>query len=300
MTGSGNSELGKLSIDADRYLKFLDGEDCSQSDAPRHETIEETRERILASNASKCSNESKSSFASEHEESLSESPISSRSSYPLVFLGIFIISLGFCCGLWFVRHLFISEARLVFSSGNGLIVNAEKSRAPAATLISRLSVLTTLMPWDSNAAGLKARAHVARGEFDLAMENVNRSLSYDPTNIDALFAKANVNHELKRSSSLEHITALTSIIKLKPDFVPAYRNRSNALERIGRTSEAIDDLSTALSLNPDVPEVLIERARLHASNGSRSSACTDYRKFVEIKESKLNDGLNSQWASYCR
>ena len=300
MTGSDENELGKISIDADRYLKSLDGGDCSQSDAPRPETIEETRERILASNASNRSNASRPSFESHRENSSKESPISPRSSYSLLFLGLFIISLGFCFGLWFVRHLFISEARLVFSSGNGLTVNAEKSRAPAATVISRLSVLTTLMPWDSNAAGLKARAHVARGEFDLALENVNRSLSRDPNNIDALFAQTNANYELERSSNLEHIRALTSIIQLKPDFAPAYRNRSNALERIDRTSEAIDDLSKALSLNPDVPEVLIERARLHASNGSRSSACGDYRKFIEIKGSKLDKDLNSQWSSYCR
>ena len=46
MTGSDENDLGKISIDADRYLKSLDVGDFSQSDAPRPETIEETRERI--------------------------------------------------------------------------------------------------------------------------------------------------------------------------------------------------------------------------------------------------------------
>lgn len=111
MTGSDENELGKISVDADRYLKSIDGGDSSQSDAPRTETIEETRERILASNASNLSNVSKPAFESHRENSSKESPISSQSSYALLFLGLFIISLGFCSGLWFVRHLFISEAR---------------------------------------------------------------------------------------------------------------------------------------------------------------------------------------------
>jgi len=302
MTASDEIEISKISTDADRYLKSLDGVDSSESDKPRLETIEETRERIKASNGSSESSVSASSFEPCRDDLSREKPIPSKSVYSLLVLVLFIISLGFCFGLWYVRYLFISEARLVFASGSGLTVNAEESRVPAATVISRLSVLTTLIPWDSHAAGLKARAHVARGEFDLALEYVNRSLSRNPQNIDALFARANANHELERSSNLEHIRALTSIIKLRPDFVAAYRNRSSALQRLDRISEAIDDLSMALTLNPGVPEVLLKRASLHASNGSQSSACDDYRQFVEVEGAKsdyIDNNKLKQWAAYC-
>jgi hypothetical protein len=90
---------------------------------------------------------------------------------------------------------------------------------------------------------------------------------------------------------------------LKPDFVAAYRNRSSAFQRVDRISEAIDDLSTVLALNPGVPEVLLKRANLHASNGSQSSACIDYRRFFEVEGAKsdnIDDNNRKQWASYCR
>jgi lipoprotein NlpI len=68
---------------------------------------------------------------------------------------------------------------------------------------------------------------------------------------------------------------LDEALKLKPDYLDAYRMRAGALQCLDRRDDAIADLTAALAQSKD-PEIYRQRGRLHWDDGQFAAAADDF------------------------
>ena len=80
----------------------------------------------------------------------------------------------------------------------------------------------------------------------------------------------------------EAITHYAAALKLKPDFLEAYRNRGRTYYFLNEYTEAIQDYSKAIELAPKYVELYHDRGLVYFAKGDLDSAFEDYNKGIEL------------------
>jgi len=127
----------------------------------------------------------------------------------------------------------------------------------------------------------------------LALDYFNNVLNIDPTNIEALYAKAMFFQESAEYNKA--IETYTSIINIKPDYKFAYFNLGYIhLVYLKVYNVAIDYFSKAIAVAPDYYEAFYNRGYSYELRGDIFNAKKDYKTALELKTNyqKAIDGLN--------
>ena len=135
----------------------------------------------------------------------------------------------------------------------------------------------------SGAYRLRANALEELGEYDKAMADVDRALSFDPNDVRAILTKADILSAQDKFS--DALLVLDSAIAAHPKhryITGLWKDRAWTRTQIGDIDGAFDDLNRALDHGDNSPWTWYWRAKLHARNGDPKTAFADFRKSLEI------------------
>ena len=120
------------------------------------------------------------------------------------------------------------------------------------------------------------------GQFEQALNSINRALLNDSTDIEYMSYKANIYYEMGKP--LEAIAEWDHVLKLYPDYDWGYYRRGWFKELMGDYDGAIEDLSMSIVLDPKYSYAYSSRGDIYQKQGKRELAEADFRKIVEIEK----------------
>src|SRR5882672_9760269 len=94
--------------------------------------------------------------------------------------------------------------------------------------------------------------------------------AWPQTTADSLFASAQRKFTFHDNDGAIH--DLTELIRMRPDFVPAYQNRGLAYLDKGDIDRAIQDFNEAIRLKPDYWRAFLVRCMAYNTHGERTHA----------------------------
>lgn len=118
------------------------------------------------------------------------------------------------------------------------------------------------------------------GDFNQALDTINKELAKNAYNIELLTLKAQVLH--KKEQYADEITIYNSLINLIPNSAEHFAARGLAYHAIDEHNQTMADLSTAIELEPDNGYRYASRAFIKDYLGDHLGALDDYNKAVEL------------------
>jgi Tetratricopeptide repeat len=128
-------------------------------------------------------------------------------------------------------------------------------------------------------------AHVAMGEANRGIEEMKKSISLDPTQVN--------NYDYLCSTLVRHhreneaLDLWKQLLKINPDASQALENEVRLLFSLERYSEAISELEAAVLRYPDVPRIGLELGQAYAYTGNSEKSIAASEKVVEADSSAL-------------
>lgn len=113
-----------------------------------------------------------------------------------------------------------------------------------------------------------------------AIEAYKKMELLDPSNREILYRMSACYGALKNYK--KEVELLSYVIRINSKDETMYEHRATALSRMGRSKEAIDDLTIMISQAPEVPEAYMRRAAEFEKLKDFQSALTDYSKAIEL------------------
>lgn len=140
-----------------------------------------------------------------------------------------------------------------------------------------------LAPGDIRSVLAKINILKLKKAYDEAIEEIDKRLITDPTNVLLLNQRASMwGRKLEYRKSLDD---LTKCINLNPPGELAwivYVNRAKASCELGRLDSAIEDCTTAVGIAPRCAFVFFERASVLRRAGNRSGALSDFNEAIKL------------------
>lgn len=121
--------------------------------------------------------------------------------------------------------------------------------------------------------------HFELGEYNSALDCINRAILMDSTRTDYLKTKVNCLYESGRTK--DAIDVLGTYIEKEPDDFFGYYRRGFIKSCTDDIDGAINDYTTSLVLEPRYTYALIERANCYKLKGNTNAANADYKKAIE-------------------
>jgi len=109
----------------------------------------------------------------------------------------------------------------------------------------------------STALSSRGNILVAIGAPNHALEDLERALELDPTNVFALYGRGSARFDLGDLAGA--LSDYTMAIDFQPDLLPLVFARANTFSALGRHTEAIADYDRVVAGQPGDPVVLTNR-----------------------------------------
>jgi len=117
------------------------------------------------------------------------------------------------------------------------------------------------------------------GQYEKAIENYNKIIELEPSNIKAYYNRGLANQKLRLYDKA--IKDFTRTIQLKSDYIQAYFERGNVYFDKGLNKEAIEDYSKTLETNPDDVNSLFNRGLAYKRMKNYKAAYQDFKKVCD-------------------
>ena len=127
-----------------------------------------------------------------------------------------------------------------------------------------------------------AECHYENGDFSQALENINKALNIDSTDVDNMSLKANYYYEMGEPELA--VAEWNVILKKVPDYAWGYYRRGWFKELMGDNDGAIDDLSMAIVLDPEYAYSYASRGDIYKKMGKTELAEADFKKVIELED----------------
>lgn len=127
-------------------------------------------------------------------------------------------------------------------------------------------------------------------DFDGAIEDYDKAIKLNKSNIDAYFNRGTCELALKDFKSA--MNDFNKAIELDPKFVKAYYSRATVFVSQAKYAQAIPDLDKAIELDHTIPNVLTLRGQIRAQTGNKKGACEDFNKAKEIGDKEADSYIN--------
>jgi len=118
------------------------------------------------------------------------------------------------------------------------------------------------------------------GDFQGALNQLDRALALDPANGSALARRGMVKTELKDTD--EALQDFNQAIKLDPDNFSAYLGRGLLHRQLKDTEGSLADLNQAIKLAPNLPQLYLARGRTCAEAGMAKKAIQDFSQALQL------------------
>ena len=128
-----------------------------------------------------------------------------------------------------------------------------------------------------------AMCYIELGNYAQALDNINRALNIDNTDIYNKIYKADIDYELGNDSLA--IAEWDEILIEYPDYGWGYYRRGWYKELTGDLDGAIEDLSVSIVLEPTDAYTYFTRGDVYLKLGKRELAEADYKKVIELEDS---------------
>lgn len=115
---------------------------------------------------------------------------------------------------------------------------------------------------------------------DQAIDDFTHALALDPQRLPAYNNRGNALNLLGRYE--DAITDFQHALELDPDYAPAHLGLSTALRSLKRYDEALAAADAGLVLRPDLPHLHISRAQILQSLGRAAEALEEYERGIQL------------------
>jgi tetratricopeptide (TPR) repeat protein len=119
----------------------------------------------------------------------------------------------------------------------------------------------------------------------MALASYDRALKVQPNNVEALYNRGLILHELKRFD--EALASYDRALTRQPDFADALNNRGNTLHELKRFEEALASYNRTLMLRPNFAEANYNLGLTLTKLGHLSEARTALERAVALAPSKV-------------
>lgn len=118
------------------------------------------------------------------------------------------------------------------------------------------------------------------GDYNMALDCINRSLQIDPDNVDAITTKGDILGDLGDYDGA--IREWTTYIDLVPDYFGGYYRRGFFEDYSERTDEALSDYEMAILLEPKDAYAHLGKGDMLMRKGDSENALDEYKKVIEL------------------
>jgi len=207
--------------------------------------------------------------------------ISERYSY-LSSVGLFLI-IAFFLEKYFVSagSLFpkIMIAAIVLYFSFMVVITYNRMSVWKSSLILFNDILEKY-PDSEIALNNRASIRINRGEFDEALQDLNKSISFDSTYFQAIYNRAIVKR--KKDDMYGSLLDYNRVLRLNPDFVDALYNRGNINKDLHSYTEAISDYTKVIAKQPSYWQAYNNRALCKIAIKDYPSAIKDLTITIDI------------------
>ncbi|MBX3492309.1 MAG: sulfotransferase [Parvibaculum sp.] len=124
-------------------------------------------------------------------------------------------------------------------------------------------------------------AHLAAGRHDHAGQAAAQVLKFEPQNPDALHLLGLV--ALRKGDAANAEKLIAAAAALMPRHVNVWVNLGNAQREQGKLDEALLAYGRAELLDPDNPEIFLNRGLLYRDNSHALSALSSFKRLIELR-----------------
>ena len=128
-----------------------------------------------------------------------------------------------------------------------------------------------------------ANCHFELGEHESALNDINKALNMDSTDVNYMSFKANILYEMGKPELA--IKEWDKVLEQYPDYDWGYYRRGWFKEQTGQLDDAIEDLTMSIVLDPDYSYAYASRGDIYMKQGKRELAEADFKKVIEIEDS---------------
>ncbi|MGB4293161.1 MAG: tetratricopeptide repeat protein [Bacteroidales bacterium] len=180
------------------------------------------------------------------------------------------------------------------------LVNVEKGNTDYLTLLAKAQLAT------GNASGAilsysrmidagvldaslfirRAECYVKTGEFEKAMKDIDKFLEFYPENKEALRMAGRTASAM--GDNLKGISFFTKNIEYHPGDPECYIDRANSYFAGKSWELAAGDYGMALDLNPELPDVWLNKGIALVNTGKTEDACFDFRRAYSLGNKKAS------------
>src|SRR2546427_2622597 len=141
----------------------------------------------------------------------------------------------------------------------------------------------------------KGNALFHQGKYQEALSDYDKALSFNPTNIGAIYNKALTLDELGRIS--EAIASYEKVLDITPNDTGALNNLGLDFDNLGNHIKAISYYDKVLAISPDDTDALYNKGLAYDSLGMHDKAVFYYRNVFDIDPTDV-DALNKLNLTY--
>lgn len=127
-----------------------------------------------------------------------------------------------------------------------------------------------------------AQCYYELGDYDSALQNINRALELDSTKVQYIPFKANVLYEMGNGKGA--ITEWDKYLAIFPEHGFGYYRRGWFKSLLGDDDGAIEDFTMSVTLDPEDSHSYVSRGDVYLRQGKSELAKADYQKVVEIED----------------
>jgi predicted Zn-dependent protease len=120
------------------------------------------------------------------------------------------------------------------------------------------------------------------GKWDSARAEFEKELAIDPNDCVAQWKLGNTMLE-EGDAAAEALPALSASIQRCPSLAQARVDHARALIKLGRQSEALPDLLSALKTNPDEPSIHFLLASVYRAQGNTAQAQAEMQTYGRLQ-----------------
>ncbi len=144
-----------------------------------------------------------------------------------------------------------------------------------------------LCPDSANYLGLRGRAYLGLGNYDLAMFDFDKAISMSATSVDAYYGRGLAYY--MRSKWQQAFDDLAKAIQLDERFAEAYLYRAYTCEGMEKNQSALFDYQQVQRLKPGDTHAFFKSGLLRNSMGDAKGACSDFKRAATMGHTEAQD-----------
>lgn len=144
-----------------------------------------------------------------------------------------------------------------------------------------------LCPDSANYLGLRGRAYLGFGNYELAMQDFDKAISLSQKSIDAFFGRGVAWYS--KGKWQEAFDDLTKAIQLNDRFADAHLYRAYACEGMGKNQSALFDYQQVQKFNPGSGLAYFKSGLLRSAMNDQTGACKDFNRAASMSYTEAQD-----------